>query len=73
MIRAKMRCNSVEKPYEGTEILRFQPVYDSDPSGANHDWSAATPAGNLELYITNPAAQGQHESGKEYWIDIAPA
>lgn len=73
MIRAKMRCNSVEKPNPGTEILRLAPVYDSDPKGANHDWSAATPAGNLELYITNPSAQGCFAVGGEYFVDISPA
>ncbi|HLJ82331.1 MAG TPA: hypothetical protein VKT52_12640 [Ktedonobacterales bacterium] len=73
MIRAKMRCTQVEKPYPGTEIVRMQPVYDADPAGANHDWSAATPAGKLELYITNPAAQGHFATDSEYFVDISPA
>lgn len=69
MLRAKMRCDSIEPG----EYVRLSAVYSSDPDSENYSWSQATPSGQLNMYITNPEAQGKFEVGKEYYIDISPA
>ena len=73
-VQAKVRCVSNAQPvYDTTttgesRLVRFTPVYDSDPEHPNFEWSKATPAGYLELYITNPAAHGQFEVNAEYLL-----
>jgi hypothetical protein len=39
-------------------------------SPVNKTWSKYTPAGSLELQITNPGAQGFIQAGKEYIVSI---
>jgi len=72
MIRAKMRCDLAKMESWGEQI-KLQAVYSTDTTDPNHSWSQATPAGYLDLTISNPGAQGKFEVGKEYYIDIAPA
>ncbi len=77
-IVAKFKCNSVsdhkgsdgEKAYE---TVYLSAVYSEDPAHENYSWSKLTPAGQLNLSISNPAAFGAFETGREYLVTIAPA
>jgi hypothetical protein len=51
--------------------LHFMAVYGND--GENKEYWEATPSGQLQLFMVNPAAWGQFEEGKEYYLDITPA
>jgi hypothetical protein len=66
---AKMNCHYVSKD-EYAEGLTLYPVYAEE--GINKRWSEATPAGSLNLTISNPAARGKVEQGKDYLIYIVP-
>lgn len=79
-VQAKVRCISNIRPAwvgdagdqpETMRVVRFTPVYDQDPSHPNFEWSQATPAGYLELTITNPAAFERFEVNKEYLLTLA--
>lgn len=52
----------------GVEQVSLMAVYSADPNHTNHWWSKYTPAGSLMLSISNPAAQGVFQIGKEYEI-----
>lgn len=78
-VQAKVRCiGNSRPPYypdsqpDDMRSVRFTPVYDSDPSHPNFEWSAATPSGHIELTITNPAAFGKFEVNKEYLLTFEP-
>lgn len=75
-VQAKVRCNANTPPQWGgqaepstdTRVVRFAPVYDDNPESPNHEWSKYTPAGYIELTITNPAAFERFEAGKTYLL-----
>lgn len=73
-IRAKFRCfYAYRSQDEKTETVQLHAVYSSDPTDPNYTWSAATPGGNLTMTISNPAAFGKFEQGKDYLLDFTPA
>jgi len=77
-IRAKFCCNNLAERNDtaGTKVAEevyFAPVYSADPNSENAKWSAATPGGQLHMYISNPDAWGAFEQGKEYFLDFTPA
>jgi hypothetical protein len=55
------------------ENVQLYPVYTEDPESPNHEWSKATPGGSLQLNVSNPAAQGRIEPGKEYFVFVVEA
>lgn len=72
-IQAKVRCIGNSAPQwaadsDSMRIARFTPVYDADPDHPNYVWSQATPAGYIELTITNPAAFSEFEPNREYLL-----
>lgn len=66
---AKFCCDSVAENGD----VRLSAVYSDDPNDPNHRWSEATPWGDLQMGISNPAAQGFFEEGEEYLLEIRPA
>jgi len=71
MIRAKFECTSVSNDdMFGNEHVYLSAVYDNGK--ANKEWSEATPAGSLDMVISNPDAKGQFVAGKEYFLDFTP-
>lgn len=79
MMRAKMRVDSVTKP-EGSsqENLHMRPVcktggYPEDGSDENNSFARWTPAGSLELCITNPNLHGKFAVGDEFYVDFTKA
>lgn len=69
MVRAKMKCCSVEL-FEGARTVKLTAVANNSPENAT--WSKYTPSGAVTLSITNPEAFEQFEVGKEYFVDFAP-
>lgn len=70
-VRAKFRCDSVAKNYQGIEIVDMTPaVSDSE---ANKTWSQYTPSGNLKMMITAAGAIGQFVPGNYYLLDFTEA
>lgn len=72
-VTAKFQCISNATP-EGwstdLRVVRLQAVYDPEPGSPNHFWSLATPAGYVELTITNPGAFEQFHLGAHYLINF---
>lgn len=73
-IRAKFQCANVETLKSGPdgekygEQVSFHAVYAEE--GPNKVWSEATPCGSVSMTITNKAAWGAFEEGKEYFLDF---
>lgn len=71
-ILAKMKCESVTKlDGSGCDQVSLRAVYEADGQD-NKSWSAATPAGQASLTISNPTARGAFEEGKFYMITFEP-
>lgn len=75
-IRARMMCNSVERQAYGkawaVELVKMSAVATDDPSDPNYTYSEATPAGSLELTVSNKDAHGAFQAGETYDISIEP-
>lgn len=72
-VQAKFRVHNVDhiKDQDGKVFaanVHMSPVYSADPASENYSWSQATPGGNINMYITNPAAFEQFELNKEYLV-----
>lgn len=76
MIRAKFHCQGVKKYHVGKnsdgspkfgEEVELSAVYGDE----NKPWSEYTPSGRLTMSITNPAAIGKFEPGKDYFLDLS--
>ncbi|MEB7925463.1 hypothetical protein NGJ69_17240 [Atlantibacter hermannii] len=71
-VRAKFHCTSIQKsPDHSSAVVTLGAV--TTGSVENESWSKYTPSGQLQMVVSNPAAFGQFEQGKEYFIDIQPA
>lgn len=71
-IVAKFLCTSVDDKVE-YETVYFTAVYSADPNSENYSWSQASPAGSLQLSISNPAARGVFQQGKQYILTFDEA
>lgn len=75
---ARMRVDQIEvyqpegTPEPVSKTVRLSPVYSDDPDSPNYSFSTATPAGLLQLTITNPAASGSFDPNEEKDIYIVP-
>lgn len=78
VVKARMTCAQIEtqQPIPDGEILsktvRLHPVYSDDPDNPNYSYSKATPAGLVQLTITNPGAYDSFDAGASYDIYIVP-
>lgn len=70
MVRAKVRCNSIENG-----AVEFGTVYEPDASKdtENARFTQATPWGTIKLGIDNPAALAFFVVGQEYYVDFQTA
>jgi hypothetical protein len=64
-VQAKFKVNF----NDGRQVVS-NPVYSSDPTTENYQWSKYTPSGNLTLFIDNANAVEKFVVGKEFHIDI---
>lgn len=70
-VTAKFHCHANSDPgwSDQARIVRLSPVY--GPEGTeNAEWSKYTPAGYLEMTITNPAAFEQFVVGHDYSLHL---
>lgn len=76
MVRAKLKltkiCTTAWSPGHESQTLRFEAQYDTSIP-EDQRFQMATPSGNCELMIDNPAARAQFELGKDYYVDFTPA
>lgn len=76
MVTAKCKCISVTD-YGTQRDVMLRPIWDPNLSSPNHQWSKATPSGEICLTITKPAAFQQFIPGRVYLVsfveDIQPA
>ena len=72
-VRAKFTLTSIKShAYSSGKTLTFQAVYDqSIPE--DQRFQKATPWGQFEMTIDNPAALEQFELGKAYYFEASPA
>jgi hypothetical protein len=71
--RAKFKCTghtSLGAPHQGGAVVLLQPVYSTDPAHPNHAFWKATPAGEVHMTITNPAAAALFELGATYTLEF---
>jgi hypothetical protein len=68
--RAKFRCNSIEDFGGSSKKVKLSAVYDPGGEGEDARFTTATPWGELQMSIDNPAASCQFEIGKLYYLDI---
>ncbi|MGF1934533.1 MAG: hypothetical protein RM347_009035 [Nostoc sp. ChiQUE02] len=74
MIRAKFTCQQNTLNHETqTATVILTPVTSNPPNAENLTFWQATPAGNITLQITNPAASAQFSVGTEYYVDFTAA
>ena len=65
MVTAKFKVTHVTR-FEGDSVeVNLQPVMSDD---SNKDWSGYTPAGEIKMRITNPAASDQFAPGKKFLL-----
>jgi hypothetical protein len=69
-VRAKVTCDSIDN-----NRVRFSTVYEPNAAAdsENARFTKATPWGQMELGIDNPAALEQFAPGKSYYVDFTPA
>ncbi len=74
MIRAKFTCqqNILNHETQTAEVI-LTPVTTNPPNQENLLFWQATPAGNITLQITNPAASAQFSMGSDYYVDFTAA
>jgi hypothetical protein len=73
-VTAKFRVTSATPNQHGNgKHVCLTAVYSSDPAHENHSWSEATPAGNISMVISNPAAAEAFEEGAEYLVEFSKA
>jgi hypothetical protein len=51
-------------------VVKMNPSYEN---GVNKAFWEATPTGNLEMQINNPAVFDFFRPGSKFWIDFSPA
>ena len=69
--RCKFQCVEVKHQKQSQNVL-LEPVT-SDSAEENKSFSKYTPAGKLELTITNEKIFNVFVPGNDYYIDISPA
>lgn len=84
-VQAKFRCTFIDEPvslkksretapnheYQEIRVVHFEAVKDKD--GDNAEWSKWTPSGDIQMYVTNPAAFSQFEAGRDYLLTFEAA
>ena len=77
-VRAKFYVSQVTA-YKGSDgkttqlSVKLNAVYSADPESENKAFWEATPAGTIEMSITNPLAFEHFVDGGEYYIDFTLA
>lgn len=72
-IRAKFEVTSIERFSwnENQILIKMQPRYD-EAIPENRRFEEATPSGNLDMHVSNPAAIEVFKLGKTFYLDFTP-
>jgi len=70
MMKAKMRVDSVCLTEYG-EVLKMSAV--TNGTAEDNTFSKFTPAGSVELTITNPELSGKFKPGQAFYVDFTEA
>lgn len=72
---AKFKVTETGQQYwnENARKVKAIPVYSTQEGTENRSFSEATPSGELEILVTNPAAAGFFELGAEYYVTFEKA
>lgn len=70
-IRAKMEIASVLSQGWSDEV-KWNAVYGGTTNAEDNTYASATPAGKIELTITNKEVMGQLRPGQKYYVDFIP-
>jgi hypothetical protein len=71
-MRAKFNVVKVVKEPYGEEVT-LSAVYSAENNTEDNQFAAATPAGHLQITVTNPKAIGYLEEGESYYLDFSKA
>ena len=66
-VTARFKVDQITEADHGTEVALSAVTDDREE---NKTWSQYTPAGNLHMTITNPAASSFFEVGEEYQLEF---
>jgi len=69
-VRAKMEVSSITR-WKGQDQVKFNCVYTNSPEDNN--FAGATPAGDAQLTISNPALIGFFQPGDKFYLDFTKA
>lgn len=75
-VRAKFSVSPIFKDSNGNILVKLYAVYKGDESSPeNESFSNSTPCGNVDMYITNPAAIEffKNLAGKYVYLDFTEA
>jgi hypothetical protein len=64
VVNAKFIVSSVSEWGHGIQV-KMSPDY---ANGRNKEWSQATPAGSIEMFVTNPPAVAFFQPGKQLTV-----
>lgn len=72
LVRGKFKVTHVTRTcYSPTAAaLKLDAVYSNSPE--DNSYSAATPSGSIEMYVSNPAAVEKLALGKSFYVDFTP-
>jgi hypothetical protein len=70
MVRAKMEVTSVTK-WVGQDQVKLNCVYTGTPE--DNSFAQATPAGDAQLTVSNPALLGFFQPGQKFYLDFTKA
>jgi hypothetical protein len=70
-VRSKLHLHGMEDHGDGSKTLHFSTQY--DPAiPEDQRFCEATPSGQAQLLINNPAALAQFAVGNSYYVDFTP-
>ena len=68
--RAKFHCYSVTQYPGGAADVKLGVIYDPHGNEEDRNFTKATPSGEINMRIDNPAAAVQFAPGKSYYVDF---
>ena len=70
MVRAKMEVDFVQK-FAWGENVQFSCKYSDNPE--DNSFAQATPSGNMNITVSNPALVGFFQPGQKFYLDFTEA
>lgn len=71
MIRAKFQVTDITEHHYPGKTVRLEAIHDPH-TPEDKQFVKATPAGNMQILVTNPKALEQLQIGKFFYLDFVP-